>query len=298
MQPSPSPSPSLLQARVLRRLAAYTATAMIVLTCGVIGGYAFYEHRFAQNLAAQNAQLTAVVNSTRSELSDLTAKVNTLAARNEIQSVPAPPSPQPAQPAPARPAITPRRPGEDTRFKKLQSQVDAQGKTIAETRDDLTSTRGDLTNTRTELTGSIARTHDELVLLQKKGERSYYEFDMQKSKQFQHQGPFGIRLKKANTKHQYADLELMVDDRNLSQKHVNLYQPVMFYTPDTPQAVEVVIMQISSDHIHGYVSAPKYKRSDLASMSNTGVNTTTPISGPTANSNAQPSSRPKLTSQQ
>jgi hypothetical protein len=33
-----------------------------------------------------------------------------------------------------------------------------------------------------------------------------------------HEGPFGIRLKKANSKHQYADLELMVDDRNLSQK--------------------------------------------------------------------------------
>lgn len=301
MQPSPSSSSSPLQAQVLRRLAAYTAAAMVVLTCGVIGGYAFYEHRFAQNLAAQNAQLTAVVNSTRSELSDLTAKVNTLAARSEIQSVPPAPS---TQPEPARPVITPRRRSEDTGFKKLQSQIDAQGKTIdaqgktiAETRDDLASTRGDLTTTRTELTGSIARTHDELVLLQKKGERAYYEFDIQKSKQFQNEGPFGIRLKKANTKHQYADLELMVDDRNLSQKHVNLYQPVMFYTPDSPQPAEVVIMQISSDHIHGYVSAPKYKQSELASMSNAGVNTS-PSSGQAANSNAQPSSRPKLASPQ
>src|SRR6516165_7511721 len=293
MQPSPSP----LQAQALKRLAAYTATAMIVLTCGVIGGYAFYEHRFAQNLAAQNAQLTAVVNSTRSELSDLTAKVNTLAARSEIQSVPAAPSIQPEQPAPARPAIAPHRRSEDTSFKKLQSEIDAQGKRIAETRDDLTSTRGDLTNTRTELTGSIAHTHDELVLLQKKGERAYYEFDIQKSKQFQREGPFGIRLKKANTKHQYADLELMVDDRNLSQKHVNLYQPVMFYTPGTPLPAEVVINNISDDHIHGYVSTSRYRQSELASMSNAGINPT-PASGQATDSNTQASSRPKLTSPQ
>ena len=77
-----------------------------------------------------------------------------------------------------------------------------------------------------------------------------------------------MRLKKANSKHQYADLELLVDDRNVSQKHVNLYQPVMFYTPDTQQPVELVINSITKDHIHGYVSAPKYRRSELASMSN------------------------------
>lgn len=49
-----------------------------------------------------------------------------------------------------------------------------------------------------------------------------------------------------------------MDDRNLSQKHVNLYQPVMFNTPDSPQPVEVVINDIGKDHIHGYASAPKY----------------------------------------
>jgi len=87
-----------------------------------------------------------------------------------------------------------------------------------------------------------------------------------KSKQFKREGPLEIRLKKANNKHQYADLELMVDDRNLSQKHVNLYQPVMFYTPDSPQAVEIVINEVSKDHIHGYVSAPKYRKSELAAM--------------------------------
>ena len=255
--------------------ARVAACAAIVVVGGVAGAYAVHEHNAAKTLAVQNEQMTAALIADRNSLNDLTARVNALVARSETS---------PAQPAPATPAApaatakrsaaTPKRRSEDPRLKKLQSQIDAQGKEIEETRNNLASTQGDLVNTRTELTGSIARTHDELVVLEKKGERNYYEFDIAKSKQFEREGPFGIRLKKANTKHQYADLELMVDDRNLSQKHVNLYQPVMFYTPDSPQAVEVVINDITKDHIHGYVSAPKYSKSELLSMSNANANGT------------------------
>jgi small-conductance mechanosensitive channel len=264
-----------------------------------VGGYAVHEHNAAKTLAAQNEQITAALSADRNALNDLTAKVNALAARSEAP---------PAQPAatvastPARPtasakpsAGTPRRRAEDPRLKKLQSQIDTQGKEIEETRNDLASTQGNLDNTRTELTGSIARTHDELVVLEKKGERSYFEFDIAKSKEFQRNGPFGIRLRKANVKHQYADLELMVDDRSLTQKHVNLYQPVMFYTPDTPQAAEVVINAISKDHIHGYVSAPKYTKSELLSMSNAGANPAPGSDQAATNSNQQSAQRQKLT---
>jgi hypothetical protein len=287
MEDSPSTS------RVLspRRAAAYAA---IVAFGGAVGGYAVHEHRTAQNLASQNDQITAALNTTRNELNDLAAKVNTLASRSEPEATSSAP---PTRIATNRHAVAARAHSEDPRLKKLQSQVDAQGKAIEETRNGLASTRGDLADTRTELTGSIAHTHDELVLLQKKGERNYYEFDIQKSKQFQREGSVGIRLNKANTKHQYADLQLMVEDQNLSQKHVNLYQPVMFYTPDSSRPVEVVINNISKDHIHGYVSAPKYRQSELASMSSTNA-TPAPISGQVANPNAQPSSREKLVAPQ
>jgi hypothetical protein len=171
--------------------------------------------------------------------------------------------------------VTPRGPSESQRLKKLQSQldrqgnaIDQQGKAIADTQSQLDATKGDLSNTRTELSGSIARTHDELVLLQKKGERNYYEFDIAKSKSFQHEGPLGVRLRKANSKRQYADLDLVVEDQTVTQKHVNLYQPAMFFTPDSPQPAELVINSISKDRIHGYVSSPKYRQSQLASASN------------------------------
>ena len=255
------------------------SVAAAVIAAGSLGGYAVHEHRLAQGLATQNQQANTTLAATRDQVQDLTAKVNTLATRLESQPAPAPNPPMRRVTSSHR-TVTPR-------WKKIQSQLDAQGKAIEDTRNQLATTQGDLSNTRTELTGSIARTHDELVLLQKKGERNYYEFDIDKSKQFQHDGPFGVRLKKANNKHQFADLELMVDDRTLSQKHVNLYQPVMFYIPDSPQAVELVINSISKNHIHGYVSAPRYRQSELASMSNasaTGAATTTPAAtnGPTA----------------
>jgi hypothetical protein len=266
-----------------------------VLAVGT-GGYAIHEHNSAQRLAANDAQANAALSTTQQQLNDLSAKVNTLAARTET-----PPAPAPAATAPiviGRPA-TARRQAVDPRLKKLQSQLDAQGKAIDQTRSDIASTQGDLVSARTELTGSIAHTHDELVLLQKRGERNYAEFDVTKSKQFNREGPVEVRLRKADTKHQFADLELMVDDRNLSQKHVNLYQPVQFYTPDSPQPIEVVINSISKDHIHGYVAASKYRQSELASMSTANDNpaqASNQSAGNTsdANSSQQPAGRQKL----
>lgn len=239
---------------------AYGAVAVLGLG---LGGYALHEHSTAQELAAQNAQQNATISATQHQLSDLATRVNELAAVNAAQASLAPAPQIPARTTPAVHATAKPRARVDSRYKKLQAQLDAQNKAIEQNRKDL---EGSLSSTRTELSGSIAHTHDELVLLQKKGERSYAEFDLAKSKTFKREGPVEIRLKKANNKHQYADLEMMVDDRNLSQKHVNLYQPVMFYTPDSPQPVEIVINQVDKDHIHGYVSAPKYRKSELAAM--------------------------------
>ena len=268
-------------APVLKRVAPYIV-AVVIGGAGI--GYAVHEHNGAQTLATQNEQMTAQLASTHAQLDTLMAKVNALAATTEAK----PAAPAHSAAISAKPRAGSRRvsAAQEARFKKMQDQLDAQGKAIDDT-------RNDLTGTRTELTGSIARTHDELVLLEKKGERSYYEFDLTKSKQFKRVGPMGVSLKKANEKHQYADLQLMVEDRNLSQKHVNLYQPAMFYQPDSQQPIQVVINQISKDHIHGYVSAPKYRPSELASASDAGANPAQ-AADQAASSTAQPPARKRL----
>ena len=266
------------QSPVLKVIGGVIAAVWIA---GAGVGYAIHEHHVAQamtaqkqTLAAQNQQVTAQLALTRTELNALEAKVSAMTASNQAPAAQAKPSPAVSAPgrATSHRAVMRRSSAQDARFKRMQTQLDAQGKAIDDTRSDLASAK-------TELGGSIARTHGELVLLEKKGERNYVEFDIQKSKQFKREGPVGISLRKANAKRGYADLTLLVDDRNLTDKHVNLYQPAMFYEPDSPQPIEVVINEISKDHIHGYVSAPKYRKSELDAMSNAA-----PISEQAANS--------------
>lgn len=222
----------------------------------------------ARKLSSQNQQMSVELQQTQAQLDAMKAKLDALTPPPAPVLLPAPTA------APAKPTATVhhssahathvahRRQADDPRWKQFQSRLDEQGKAIDATRQDLTSTR-------TELNGSIARTHDELVALERKGERSYFEFDVNKSKQFQRTGPVGIRLKKANTKHSFADLELEVDDADLTKKHVNLYEPVTFYNSQDGRPVELVINGVTKDHIHGYVATPKYSASELAAMTNT-----------------------------
>ncbi len=262
---------------IVKKVTVFAAAALIA-GAGIV--YAVHERHAAQAMAAQNAQMATQLSMEKSQIDALAAKVNAPAAEAET-TAPAPSAEPAAAATPAAkpsPAVRSRqaanghgltaRAGRDPRFDKLQSQLDAQGQRIDAHDKAIEGTRSDLANAKTELSGSIAMTHDELVVLEKKGERSYYEFDLGKSKQFNRAGPVSISLRKANAKHQYADLALLVNDRDMSQKHVNLYQPAMFYQPDTQQPVEIVINDISKDHIHGYVSAPKYRGSEIAAMSN------------------------------
>ena len=258
LEESMSPAPAPVAKRVVSLVGA--------IAIGVAGlGYAAYEHHSAQNLAAQNRNVTAQLDATQGQLSATTGEINVLAAKvNQLEAAQQKPSPSTYEgrtPDRRRVVVRRRVNPDDMRFKKMQSQLDAQGKEIDQTRNDLSSAT-------TELGGGIAKNHDQLVVLQKRGEENYYEFDISKDKEYAHAGPLNVRLRKANVKHQFADLMLIVDDRDVTQKHVNLYQPVMFYTPDSPKPVEVVINSITKNHIHGYVSAPKYKQSELNAMAN------------------------------
>jgi hypothetical protein len=234
---------------------------ILVLALLAAGGYAWHEHSAASTLAAKNDAATAALKDTQSQLQMLASKVDELASKPE----PAPVKHSAIRVVRGKAHATPRR--DDPRWKQFQEQLAAQGKMIDDHGRIIDATRQDLASAKTELGEGIAKNHGEIVVLQKKGERNYYEFDLDKTKNFARTGPVGMRLKKANTKNQFADLELMVDDVKLSQKHVNLMQPVMFYATDNGAPVELVINSISKNHIKGYVSEPKYKHNELAAMS-------------------------------
>ena len=247
-----------------------------------LGAYAMHEGSVARKMAAQNAEVQASLKNTNQQIEQLTARMNQVASAQTAAA-----ATQQAEASAHRRTVRGIVRTADGRWTKVQGQIDEQGKLIATTQSDLATTKTDLANTRTELQGSIAHTHDELVALERKGERNYVEFDLDKAKRFTAEGPIGIRLKKANVKHQYADLELFVDDVSLQKKHVNLLEPAVFYAADSEMPVELVINNVSKNHIHGYVSAPKYRKSELTAMS-----------GAQTDSSSAPPSRQRLSNPQ
>ena len=258
------------------------------------GGYAYQLSTVTSDLTAQNQALHSTVDQMRNQMGALKAKLDQIST---------PPSAQaPDAGAPASRRTTAGGSGaQDRRMKQVQSQIAEQRKQLKDTQDQLAAARTDLESklgsTRDELNGSIARTHEELVGLEKRGERYFYEFDLSKSKSFQHEGPIQISLRKSDSKHQSYDLMMLVDDHELSKKKVDLYEPIWLHQSDQPQPVQVVVNKIDKNRIHGYVSAPKYKESELASnATQPSVDTTSkPNSIPTSSSSSSSTSTPPST---
>ncbi|MGP8250386.1 MAG: hypothetical protein ACLQHF_00015 [Terracidiphilus sp.] len=117
----------------------------------------------------------------------------------------------------------------------------------------LQSIRGDLSNTNSV----IARNHDELVLLEHKGDRNYYEFSLAKD-QRKPVGTVSLELKKVDTKKNTYTLVVYSDDKAVQKKDRGLDEPLQFYSGKDPMLFEVVVNAIKSkNQVTGYLSTPK-----------------------------------------
>ena len=243
----------------------------IVLVCivAMAAGFVVQQRKLADTLSARNGELTASLTQTKGQVQTLSSELNTLQTHQAEQAERERVEKAARHAAAARREHIPRRAAakkvvnkDDPRWKQVQAELAEHQKAIASTQQDLESTRsalqGNLDSTKAELSGSIAKTHAELVELEKKGERHYFEFDIFKAKRFQRVGPIEVSLRKTNAKHQFCNLQLLVNDREVTKKHINVYEPVLFYTQENGQPVQLVINEISKNHMHGYVSAPKY----------------------------------------
>lgn len=226
----------------------------------------------AKQLQASRDEFQSALLQTNSQIQALTAKITAMTeapppAASEPQAL-APAAPAHARSNRATAARNSAARRDDPRFQRIESKLTEQGQQIAQNQQDLQRTgndlQGRLSSTRDELNGSIAKNHDQLVAMEKRGERNYYEFQLTKSKDFQRVGPLSLSLRKANTKHQFYDLAMIVDDATLQKKHVNLLEPVWINMADRPQPVELVVNKVTKNEISGYVSEPKYKNSELA----------------------------------
>lgn len=264
------------------------------------------ERDHTAQLLKGNQELSANVSSIQGQMQSMADRIATL--NTQVQSVEQAAQPKPAEPVVA-PAATPKpvrrrvavrhvppKPAvaNDPRVDMLQARVSDQQRELENakaqlegartdilgTRDELGRTRQDLegrlNSTREDLGNTIARNHDEVVELQRRGQRNYYEFQLTKSKAFQKVGPLSLSLRKANYKKNSFDLTMLVDDRQMQKKNINLYEPVMVSLPDQIQPMQLVINQVSKDMIKGYLSEPRFRKSEMAS-SGSGSN---PPNGP------------------
>ncbi len=255
------------------------AIVALLVVAGVAFGYGYRQQILASHLAAQEAVASATISQMQGQLSTLTAKLNDMTAAQAAASAAAQNASQPEKKSNAASRSAAKRGAPvDKRYKQLQAQLQEQQKQLKETQDlvakNRTDLEGNLNSTRDELNGSIAKTHEELVTLAKRGERSYFEFDLTRSKQFQRVGPLTLSLRRADAKHKNYDLQMIVDDNQLTKKRVNLYEPIWIHTENESQPVQVVVNRVERNLVHGYVSAPKYKPSELAAAS---AATVTPV---------------------
>jgi uncharacterized coiled-coil protein SlyX len=271
------------------------ALVALLGVAGVALGYGYRQQMLVGHLTAQQSVADATISQMQGQLSAVTSKLNDMTAAQQAQA-----QADAAKQANNKAAAGVPRTGAkrstvtDKRYKQLQSQLAEQQKQLKDTQDLVAKNRADLegniSSTRDELNGSIAKTHDELVVLQKRGERNYTEFDLMKAKQFQRIGPITLSLRKADTKHKNYDIEMIVDDNQMSKKKVNLYEPIWIHTENESQPVQIVVNRIEKNLIHGYVSAPKYRPSELATSGAAG--TVTPVAAhvPASDNPAQPHS--------
>lgn len=117
----------------------------------------------------------------------------------------------------------------------------------------LSSMKGDLS----DHSSLIARNRDELEVLKHKGDRTYYEFTLNKGDK-KPVGTVSLELKKTDAKKSKFTLVVYADDRRYEKKDRNINEPLQFYSGKDPGLYEIVVNSISAkNQIAGYLSTPK-----------------------------------------
>jgi len=171
----------------------------------------------------------------------------------------------------------------DKKLTGLASNVNTQLATKAST-DDVSKLNGDVTGVKSDLdvtkakldrsmgdmnvmSGLIARNHDDLEELKRRGDRNYFEFTLTKAKTPQRVGPVQISLNKTDPKKSKYTMTVLADDKAIEKKDKTAGEPVQFYVKGTTHMspYEIVVFDVNKNQITGYLSTPKSGAATAAS---------------------------------
>ena len=150
----------------------------------------------------------------------------------------------------------------DAKIGAVATDVTGAKKDIESTRTDLEATKSKLeraTGDMGVMSGLIARNHDDLEELRRRGDRNYYEFTVQKAKTPQHVGPVAIALNKTDPKKSKYTMTVLADDRSIEKKDRTAGEPVQFYVKGSARQApyELVVFDVGKNQITGYLATPK-----------------------------------------
>jgi hypothetical protein len=146
-------------------------------------------------------------------------------------------------------------------------QIGAVSTDLSGTKSDLSATKQDLAATKAQLTsavgdlgvqsGLIAHNESEVEELQRLNERNIFKFNIKKTKAPQRVGPIQVKLESMDAKRNKYTITVVADDKSTEKKDKTAEEPVQFYVSGAQQPYEIVVFDVSKDHIAGYLSTPK-----------------------------------------
>ena len=172
-------------------------------------------------------------------------------------------------------------------YNKKLTDVSSQLATKAST-DDLNKVSGDVSGVKNDLedtkgkleratgdmgvmSGLIARNHDDVEELRRRGDRNYYEFTLQKAKTPQRVGPVQMSLGKTDPKKSKYTMTVLADDKSIEKKDKTAGEPVQFYVKGGARTspYEIVVFDVGKNQINGYLSTPKSAGAATSASNNT-----------------------------
>jgi multidrug efflux pump subunit AcrA (membrane-fusion protein) len=163
--------------------------------------------------------------------------------------------------------------------KESEEKIGAVATDVTGAKKDIESTRSDLEATKSKLdratgdmgvmSGLIARNHDDLEELKRRGDRNYYEFTLPKGKTPQRVGPVQIKLDKTDQKKSKYTMTVLADDKSIEKKDKTAGEPVQFYVKGSSRQApfEIVVFDVNKNQITGYLATPKEASSPSGSSS-------------------------------
>jgi len=267
--PSPQESYAYESAGTPRWIAVLFGLLIAALAVVVYFGYST-QARLSQDLSRQQDQnkiLSAQLDQANSRIADLKSQVEITTQRmgltqSELAKAKSRAEDIRKEQQASDQALTSQIKQSQEQIGAVATEVGGAKKDIEATKTDLEATKGKLERSLGDMnvmSGLIAHNHDDLDELRRRGDRNYYEFTVQKSKNAQRVGPVQLSLVKTDPKKSTYSINVIADDKTIPKRDRTSGEPVQFYVKGSSRIApyEIVVFDVGKNQINGYLATPK-----------------------------------------